>query len=171
MAGETWRAHRSVDDGATRRRRRRRRVARRAWTSATRWLSGELWGRVRGLAWSEARDTGGGVTHSPVQRCRRRRRQLECDGVGFGPGERAASDSSGRVVARSGHGARGEASSGSGAIGSSGVCSDSGCPNGAVGAAFKPPGMFGHRRPQQPIRARRGATLPLTGGPHTSVDF
>jgi hypothetical protein len=66
---------------------------------------------------------------------------------------------------------RGEASSGSGAVGSSGMRSDSGGPNGAVGAAFKPPGTFGHRRPQQPIRALRGATLPLTGGPHASVDF
>jgi hypothetical protein len=40
------------------------------------------------------------------------------------------------------------------------VRSDSGCPNGAVGAAFKPPGAFGHHRPQQPIRAWHGATLP-----------
>jgi hypothetical protein len=52
-----------------------------------------------------------------------------------------------------------------------GVRSDSGRPNGTVGAAFKPAGAFGHRRPQQPIRARRGVTLPLTGGPHASVDF
>jgi hypothetical protein len=29
----------------------------------------------------------------------------------------------------------------------------------------------GHRRPRQPSRARRGATLPLTAGPHMSVFF
>jgi hypothetical protein len=34
--------------------------------------------------------------------------------------------------------------------------------DGAVGTAFKPPDLFGHRRPQQPIGARRGATPPLT---------
>jgi hypothetical protein len=70
-----------------------------------------------------------------------------------------------------GRGARGEASSGSGAVRSSGVRSDSSYPNGAIGAAFKPPGAFGHRRPQQPIWARHGATLPLTGRPHASDDF
>jgi hypothetical protein len=32
-----------------------------------------------------------------------------------------------------------------------------------------PPGAFGHRRPQQPIRALREATLPLTAGPHSSA--
>jgi hypothetical protein len=62
---------------------------------------GELRGWVRGLARSEAQDTGG-ATHSPVRRCRRQRRWLGRDGVGFEPGERAASDSGGRDVARSG---------------------------------------------------------------------
>jgi hypothetical protein len=35
----------------------------------------------------------------------------------------------------------------------------------AVGTTFKSPDAFGHRRPRQPIGTRRGATLPLTGGP------
>jgi hypothetical protein len=96
------------------------------------------------------------------------------DGDGFGPGDGVASDSGGRdgkaerrirtVVRVSTLGQwRGTARRA--------VRSDSGCPNGAVGAAFKPPGAFGHRRPQQPIRAWRGATLPLTVGPHASVVF
>jgi hypothetical protein len=55
MAGETWRG----SPKRLRWRTRRRRVARRAWTSAAQRLGGELRGRVRGLARSEARDTGG----------------------------------------------------------------------------------------------------------------
>jgi hypothetical protein len=62
---------------------------------------GELWGRVRGLARSEARDTGG-TTHSLARRCRRRRRWLGRGGVDCGPGERAALDSGDRDAARSG---------------------------------------------------------------------
>jgi hypothetical protein len=37
-----------------------------------------------------------------------------------------------------------------------------------VGIAFNPPGAFGYRRPWQPIRVRREATLPLTAGPDSS---
>jgi hypothetical protein len=33
------------------------------------------------------------------------------------------------------------------------------------------PGASGHRRPWQPTRAQREATLPLTAGPHTSAFF
>jgi hypothetical protein len=41
---------------------------------------------------------------------------------------------------------------------------------GAVGTAFKPPRACPDSRPRQPIRAWHGATLPLTGGPHASVE-
>jgi hypothetical protein len=39
--------------------------------------------------------------------------------------------------------------------------------DGAVRTAFKPPSAFEHRHQQQPIGARHGATLSLTGGPDT----
>jgi hypothetical protein len=108
----------------------------------------------------------GGVTHSPARRCRRRCRRLGRDGDGFGQGEHAASNNCGSdgEMKRRGRTAWAAARSVS-----SGMCSDSGRPNGAVEATFKPPGAFGHRRPQQPIRARRGATLLLIGGPHASA--
>jgi hypothetical protein len=72
--GKRGGAHRSMDDGAARRRRRRRRVA---------WQLGD---DQRRAAW----------------RCRRRHRRLGRDGVGFGPGERVASDSGSRDAARLG---------------------------------------------------------------------
>jgi hypothetical protein len=39
----------------------------------------------------------------------------------------------------------------------------------SVGTVFNPPGAFIHHRPQQPNKARREATLPLTAGPHSSA--
>jgi hypothetical protein len=96
------------------------------------------------------------------------------DDDGFGPSDGVASDSGGRdgkaerriqtVAQVSALGQRRGTARRA-------MRSDSGCPNGAVGAAFKPPGAFGHRCPQQPIRAWRGVTLPLTAGPHASVVF
>jgi hypothetical protein len=80
---------------------------------------GELQGRVRGLAWTETQETRGCDTLTGFGQRRSGRRD-----------EAAWSDSSC-----------------SGAVGELGVRSDSGCPNGAVGAAFNPPGTFGHRRP------------------------
>jgi hypothetical protein len=64
----------------------------RRWHGGSAMTSGELRGRVRGLARTEAQHTGG-ATHSPARRCRRRRRWLRRDGDGFRPGEHAASDS------------------------------------------------------------------------------
>jgi hypothetical protein len=120
---------------------------------------------------SEKVSADGGMRNAVAQRTHRRGSVdggvdgFGHDGDGFGPGDGVGSDSGGqdgmakrrvRTAVRDGETA---------------VRSDNGCPNGAVGAAFKLPGAFGHCRPQQPIRERRGATLPLTAGPHVSVVF
>jgi hypothetical protein len=155
-------AHRRVDSGTTQRRRRRL-VTRRAWTLAARWLGGDR----RGPTGTSEKVSADGGARNAVARRTHRSGGVD-DGVdgfgydddGFGLGDGVASDSGGQDGEAKRRGMARRA-----------VRSDIGCPNDAVRAVFKTPGAFGHRRPQQPIRARRGATLPLTAGPHASAVF
>jgi hypothetical protein len=123
---------------------------------------GDLTGarETAGKAWwgSPARGRRRGTT-----RCRRWRRDAVSVDVGvgdFGHGgdgsdrAMAASDSGGRDGEAKRHV---QAAAWVGAFGQrrgtarQAMRSGSGCLNGAVGTAFKPPGAFGHRRPRQPI--------------------
>jgi hypothetical protein len=162
--GKRGGAHQLVDGGTTRRRRWRRRVARRTWTSVAR-----------------RRATGTGERVSADGATGTHRRGGVDGGVDGSDATATTSDrASTRLwtaaveTARRSDAVRQRRSQTAWAAArsvSSGACSDRGCPNGAIGAAFKPPGAFGHCRPQQPIRVRRGTTLPLIGGPHALVFF
>jgi hypothetical protein len=84
---------------------------------------------------------------------------------GFGHG----GDGSNRVTAASDSGGRDTARSRRRHVT---AASDSGGRDAAQsGALLIPHARVRQRRPRQPIRARRGATLPLTAGPHASVVF
>jgi hypothetical protein len=92
--------------------------------------------------------------------------------LGQGHGARTATWSAlgtGGGAVRTARMRRGEARRGD--IGSAAAFSDTSGQKWPVGTAFNLPGAFGHRRPWQPIRARREVTLPLTAGPHSSVFF
>jgi hypothetical protein len=111
-------------------------------------------GGARGSAHREGfHDSGGGRTAAVARSAGARR--SDGDLVGFRHGRWRSWD--------------GVCETRRGGVGSAVAFSDTASRKWPVETAFNPPGAFGHRRPRQPIRARREATLPLTAGPHSSA--
>jgi hypothetical protein len=132
-------------------------VTRRAWTSAARRLSGD---RRRPTGTREKISVDGGARNAAARSHSPAHGGVDGGVNGFGHG----GDGSDRAMAASDSGGRDgeakrrvQAAARVGAFGQrrgtarQAMRSGSGCLNGAVGTAFKPPGAFGHRRPRQPI--------------------